>query len=186
MSGHDLPASSLPVAFLVTGVLAWGAGRRRRGTVAIGGGLLAVQGALHLLFGTAQAADSRMSGPRMGGPNMGDMVRGHDAMSVPVSSAGHGTAAMAAVHLLAALVCALWLARGEAAFFRLAHVVGALAFTPLRLLLALVPVPELPRHARQPRIPAVRPHSAVLAHAVSWRGPPPLSSPRATVPGAHV
>ncbi|MFK0228810.1 hypothetical protein ACIQUL_23910 [Streptomyces sp. NPDC090303] len=96
-------------------------------------------------------------------------------------------AGMLAVHLLAALLCGLWLARGEAAFLALARAALAYAFTPLRLLRALVPVPEAPRRpVRRTRGTAPRPHTVVLAHALSRRGPPRLSAPRATALGAHV
>ncbi|MFJ6581386.1 hypothetical protein ACIQMY_36085 [Streptomyces sp. NPDC091368] len=96
-------------------------------------------------------------------------------------------AGMLAVHLLAALLCGLWLARGEAAFLALARAALAYAFTPLRLLRALVPVPQAPRRpVRRTRGTAPRPHTVVLAHALSRRGPPRLSAPRATALGAHV
>ncbi len=94
---------------------------------------------------------------------------------------------MLAVHLLAALLCGLWLARGEAAFFTLARAALAHAFTPLRLLRALVRVPDAPRGpVRRARRNAHRPHTVVLAHALSRRGPPRPSAPRATALGAHV
>ncbi|MFE3829095.1 hypothetical protein [Streptomyces sp. NPDC059092] len=98
-----------------------------------------------------------------------------------------GSPAMLAAHLLAAVVCALWLAQGEAALFRLAHAVGALAFTPLRLLLTAVTPPAAPRLIR-PRpgtsSRARRLRGVVLAHTVSRRGPPARRAPRATAPGA--
>ncbi|MFE3324268.1 hypothetical protein [Streptomyces sp. NPDC059176] len=94
-----------------------------------------------------------------------------------------GPGGMLAVHLLVALVCALWLARGEAAFFRLARTIGTLALAPLRLLLAVTIVPELPQQARPIR--RTRPlHGVVLAHSVSRRGPPLGPVIRTTVPGA--
>ncbi|MGW8768421.1 hypothetical protein ACWGN5_38765 [Streptomyces sp. NPDC055815] len=108
------------------------------------------------------------------------------ATTAPMTS-GSG-AGMLAVHLLAALLCGLWLARGEAAFFTLARAALAYAFTPLRLLrAALVPVVESPRRTvRRARRNARRPHTVVLAHTLSRRGPPRLSTPRATALGAHV
>ncbi|WP_225798810.1 hypothetical protein [Streptomyces sp. NK15101] len=107
------------------------------------------------------------------------------ATTTPMTSASG--AGMLAVHLLAALLCGLWLARGEAAFFTLARAALAYAFTPLRLLRALVPVTAAPRRpVRRARREALRPHAVVLAHALSRRGPPRLSAPRATALGAHV
>ncbi|MFF8605033.1 hypothetical protein ACF06X_03780 [Streptomyces sp. NPDC015346] len=210
MSAHDIPRSSLSLAFAVTGGLAWLAGGRRRGVYAIGGGLVAVQAALHLIFSTGGAHDTGtggtmahgamshgdMAGSAMGAatmeaPNMAGSAMGH-AATEPVMRmvTGHTSVGMLAAHLLAALVCGLWLARGEAALFGLARAVGgALALTPLRLLLAVarlrVRVPELP-HPVRPRPHTRRLLGVVLAHTLSRRGPPRLSTPRATALGAHV
>ncbi|MER7761352.1 hypothetical protein [Streptomyces sp. NPDC097619] len=106
--------------------------------------------------------------------------------------AGHGgTFGMIAVHVLAALFCALWLARGEAAVFRLARALrslGVLAGRPLLRALALVgaAVPAPPRRAPRPRTRRRRPHrlrGAVPAHALVRRGPPTLLVPSTTAPG---
>ncbi|WP_274557689.1 hypothetical protein [Streptomyces spiramyceticus] len=193
MSGHEVPVSGLLAAFAVTGGLAWTAGRRRRGIFAVGGGLLAVQGALHLIFGTAQGADGghhRMPVAHMPPMDPETMAMAADAGQVQahvqaqVAQVQGSSLAMTGAHLAAALLCGLWLARGEAAFFKLAHAIGALAFTPLRLLVAVVRVPELPHRAR-PRGPRtahrLRP-GVVLAHTLSRRGPPWGSVPRATAP----
>ncbi|MFG3344989.1 hypothetical protein ACGF1Z_07970 [Streptomyces sp. NPDC048018] len=112
----------------------------------------------------------------------GPLTQGH------AMGAGSG-AGMLAAHLLAALVCGLWLARGEAALFALARTVGASTFSPLRLALAVVRVPV-------PVAPSLRPvrvspytrrlHGVVLAHTVSRRGPPDRPAPRATALGARV
>ncbi|MFJ2113806.1 hypothetical protein ACIOEX_18290, partial [Streptomyces sp. NPDC087850] len=96
------------------------------------------------------------------------------------------SAGMVAAHLVVAAVCALWLARGEAALFRLAHAALALAFAPLRLLLATARPPAAPRliRAAPGARAAHRCHGVVLAHALLRRGPPALRVPRATAPGA--
>ncbi|MBT2400061.1 hypothetical protein [Streptomyces sp. ISL-100] len=173
MSGHEVPVSGLLAAFAVTGGLAWAAGHRRRGVFAVGGGLLAVQGVLHLIFGTVQGPGSAHH----------QMPVAHDPAGV-VSGEGSSSLAMTAAHLTAALVCGLWLARGEAAFFRLARAVGALAFTPLRLLLAVVRATGLPEPVRPrgPRTTRRHGHGVVLAHALSRRGPPRVPATRATAP----
>ncbi|MGW6570007.1 hypothetical protein [Streptomyces sp. NPDC054975] len=190
MSAHEIPAGSLCTAFAVTGGLAWLAGGRRRGAYAIAGGLAAVQTVLHLIFSAGQS--HRATGAHTA---TGHGATGHApldpsmdrVMETAVTAVGgHSSPGMLAAHLLAALVCGLWLARGEAALFALARTVGALAFAPLRLLLAVVRVPEPPHQVRpRPRTPR-RPHGVVLAHALSRRGPPRLSAPRATALGAHV
>ncbi|OEJ29681.1 hypothetical protein AS594_24590 [Streptomyces agglomeratus] len=182
MSGHEVPVSGLLAAFAVTGGLAWTAGHRWHGAATVGGGLLAVQGILHLVFGTARE-------PGAGHHRM--PVTSHQPAMDPeamAAAAAHGqgssSLAMTAAHLAAALVCGLWLARGEAAFFRLARAVGALAAAPLRLLLVVVRAPELPQPARPagPRTTRRHGHGVVLAHTLSRRGPPRVPITRATAP----
>ncbi|MFE7772431.1 hypothetical protein ACFU5O_00710 [Streptomyces sp. NPDC057445] len=189
LSGHDLPAVVVVLAFAVSGAAAWLAGTRRRGALCIGTGLLTVQGALHLLFA---GADSHTAPPHdadghpMGTGAMAADPMGPEAMEAGVTAGSVHTIGMLAAHVLGAVLCALWLAHGEAAFFRLARTIGTLAFAPLRLLLTAVRVPEpLPRPVR-PRPHTRRLHGAVLTHALSRRGPPRLSFPRATAPGANV
>lgn len=211
MSAHELAPSALSLAFAGTGGLAWLAGGRRRGAVAIGGGLLAVQAALHLIFSSVRPHDgTHHAGPADGtvgehaltdaaapdaassAAHLTGSVMAHPMamdMEQPLTAtAGHTPLGMLAAHLLAALVCGLWLARGEAALFALARTVGTLAFTPLRLLLAVVRVrvPELPQPFRPRRPHTRRLRGVVLAQALSRRGPPRLSAPRATALGAHV
>jgi hypothetical protein len=80
---------------------------------------------------------------------------------------------MLAAHLLAALLCGLWLAYGEQAAFRILRAVAGWLAAPLRLLLAL------PASQERPRVPARRsrsdraPRLLLLAHAITSRGPPP-------------
>ncbi|WP_327413611.1 hypothetical protein [Streptomyces sp. NBC_01233] len=105
--------------------------------------------------------------------------------------AADGGVGMIAAHLLAGLLCAAWLARGEAAVFRLARVLGAAALhaaRPLARALALVRAraaavpapPAFPAPCERPR----RLRGAVHAHAVVRRGPPGSGPvPRFTAPG---
>lgn len=79
---------------------------------------------------------------------------------------------MPAAHLLAAVVCGLWLAHGERAVFRVVRAVAGRLWTPLRLLLrTAVPARRSPvrirrrRHHRAPR-------RLFLVHAITSRGPP--------------
>ncbi|GAA4922418.1 hypothetical protein ACFPM3_02380 [Streptomyces coeruleoprunus] len=159
-SAHDVPAGSLLLAFGATGALAWLAAGRRRGPVAMGTGLLAVQGVLHVTFA-------------------GGLEDHHHAHEGAVDSLSSG---MLAAHVLAAAVCALWLARGEAAFLGLART----AFTPLRPPLTAVRLPAAPRPPRpRPRTADRLHHGVVLAHTLSRRGPPVLAAPRAKALGTH-
>ncbi|MDJ0382956.1 hypothetical protein [Streptomyces sp. G-G2] len=223
MSGHDLPVPGLLAAFGVTGALAWWAAGRRRGSAAIGGALLVVQGALHLLFsavGEPHAppptahAPTDMSGMDHGAltaaapitaadpmatmdamPGMGSMpgvdgMGGMEGMGAMAALGGHGGLGMIAAHVLAALFCALWLARGEAAVFRLARALGALAVVaaaPLRRALGILRAhrphtPARPARRRAPEPPRV-PRGAVHAYDVVRRGPPGMPHVRATAPG---
>jgi hypothetical protein len=200
-SGHEIPFGALVTAFGTTACGAWFAAGRRRGFPSLGAGLLTVQGSLHLIFagalpyGLSTVSHDRHAMPGTGagsgagtgfgglgtGLGMGagsgmDMGAGAEAESVALTAVTEGPAAMVAAHLLAAAVCALWLARGEAALFQLAQTLGALALTPLRLLLAPARLPVVPRPApAAPGAPA--PHrfcGVVLAHSLSRRGPPVL------------
>ncbi|MFD0152060.1 hypothetical protein ACWGQ4_11935 [Streptomyces sp. NPDC055721] len=193
MSAHQLPTSGLLGAFAATAVAAWAAAGRRRGAPTIAGAMLVLQGALHLLFSmtgshpSAQAASDATAMTGMTHPHATAAMAGAHDTTMSAGAAMDSDPGMLAVHLLAALLCGLWLAHGEAAFFTLAEAALAYAFTPLRLLFARVRVPDAPRGpVRRPRGHAHRPHTVVLAHTVSRRGPPRPSVPRATALGAHV
>ncbi|TXL92791.1 hypothetical protein [Streptomyces sp. IB2014 016-6] len=176
-SGHEIPPGVLTAAFAVLAGLSWLAGGRRRGLGFIAPAVLTAQGALHMTFsalGTHGAMPARNHGhPTGAGADMGESA-GRGSVTAVLAAAGDTSPAMLTAHLLAGAGCALWLARGEAAFFRLARTVAAFAFTPLGLLLAAprplaVPPPVRPRHrTRAPH----RPRGAVPAHAMSRRGPP--------------
>ncbi|MEU2132202.1 hypothetical protein [Streptomyces sp. NPDC018352] len=75
--------------------------------------------------------------------NMGSMGHmGHEM-------AGMSSTGMLAAHVLAALVCGVWLARGERAAFQIVHAVAGRLLAPLRPLLA-APLPS-PRRRLRPR-----------------------------------
>ncbi|WP_150257165.1 hypothetical protein [Streptomyces venezuelae] len=215
MSGADIPLFGLLGAFAVTCGLAWLAAGRRRGPVGITAAVLSVQGVLHLVFSGSVAAKpfaaplpthghhpgstadaGAMAAEAPGMADVADMAHtagtaGMAGMNGMSGMAGHGGAGMIAAHVLAGLLCAAWLARGEAAVFRLARVLAAAALhaaRPLARALALVRArvaappapPVLPARNERPR----RLRGAVHAHAVVRRGPPgraPL--PRSTAPG---
>ncbi|WP_157880449.1 hypothetical protein [Streptomyces katrae] len=104
-----------------------------------------------------------------------------------LGTAGHGGFGMLAAHLLAGLFCALWLAWGEAAVFRLAGALGAtalLAARPLARALVLLrtrpaPVPGPPAQRPSYRPPR-RLRGAVHAHTAVRRGPPRRRDTRTT------
>ncbi|MEV7520759.1 hypothetical protein [Streptomyces sp. NPDC091371] len=199
MSGTDIPLEGLLGAFALTGGLAWLAAGRRRGPAGITAALLAVQGILHLVFSGSQAAKPvPASVPPPSHHHMPDMdmgAMGAAAAEAPgvadmAGMAGHGGVGMIAAHVLAGLLCAAWLARGEAAVFRLARTLGAAAlhaarplaraFALVRARVAALPVPPSFRHRSEP---PRRLRGALHAHAVVRRGPPAYRAFSTTAPG---
>jgi len=86
---------------------------------------------------------------------------------------GMSSLGMLAAHLLAALLCGLWLAYGERAAFRVLRAVAGRLAAPLRLLHAPPAPPHRPR-VRVPRrsSPDRSPRRLLLVHAITSRGPP--------------
>src|ERR1044072_9235706 len=129
MSGHHVPAWTLAGGAAVAGGVGWGLAGRERGiplTVVVA---VALQTALHSAFslaprreaaGTAHApADTGpmhhdMSSMSMDSTDMGDLGTGRTAVGSLDQAAhtltGSSSFGMLAAHLLAALLCGLWLA----------------------------------------------------------------------------
>ncbi|MFV0132370.1 hypothetical protein ACLGIH_03750 [Streptomyces sp. HMX87] len=85
---------------------------------------------------------------------------------------GMSSAGMLAAHLLAALLCGLWLAHGERAAFRILRALAARFLAPLRPLLRLPAPPDRPRVRARRTGPARVPHRLLLTRAITYRGPP--------------
>ncbi|MEU9783831.1 hypothetical protein AB0H92_23175 [Streptomyces phaeochromogenes] len=86
---------------------------------------------------------------------------------------GMSSLGMVAAHLLAALLCGLWLAYGERAAFRILRAVAGRLAAPLRLLLHPMPAPPHRPRVRVPRrSPDHSPRRLLLVHAITSRGPP--------------
>ncbi|MGW7486270.1 hypothetical protein [Streptomyces sp. NPDC054786] len=206
LSAQPLPPWALVAALGATGSAAWWSAGRERGGFVVTGSSVVAQLALHSLFGLAQscqaglgletAAPGSSSTPRgdMAGMNhlagmagmlatstahIGDIgaTRG-DMSQLQMMHSGHGTFGMFLAHALAALVCGLWLWRGEAAAFRLARSVAAVWFAPLRLVLATLGCTGLKPTARSvagcSHVRCLR--GVFLHHVLSRRGPPSPSS----------
>ncbi|MFE1034810.1 hypothetical protein ACFW40_23315 [Streptomyces sp. NPDC058807] len=98
-----------------------------------------------------------------------------------VHAVGHGMGGMSpsgmlAAHLVAALLCGLWLAHGERAAFRIVRSLAARLVAPLRLPLRPAAPPHRPR-VRPGRATSDRaPRRLTLAHAITSRGPPARSA----------
>ncbi|MFK0253131.1 hypothetical protein [Streptomyces sp. NPDC090445] len=139
---------------------------------------------------TAATGTGRMPGMNGMADTAAGAAGGASGPADLAAMAGNGGLGMIAAHVLAGLLCAAWLAWGEAAVFRLAAALGAtalLAARPLARALALVRA----RAVLVPRPPVQRPsyapprrlRGAVHAHALVRRGPPRVRSLHATAPG---
>ncbi|WP_406007424.1 hypothetical protein OG440_15605 [Streptomyces sp. NBC_00637] len=102
----------------------------------------------------------------------GPMSHMHLGESVGEGVAGTSSFGMLAAHLLAALLCGLWLAHGEKAAFRILRAVAGRLAAPLRLLLALPVTPDRPRVRFRRRGSVRAPRLLLLTHAITTRGPP--------------
>ncbi|MFD7504712.1 hypothetical protein [Streptomyces sp. NPDC059850] len=188
MSGGAVSWQMLGAAFLATASAAWWLGGRQRGGAVVTGATVGAQLVLHLLFHFSQSVPlprASMAHGAHGGA--GGMSGGHGAHGTQGMSGMEGMAGMADAHLasaaggitpgmllahaLAALVCGLWLWRGEAAAFRLGRTLAAAVYVPLRLLGAdALPLPARRRPARPGAGRALR--AALLHYVVARRGPP--------------
>ncbi|MFF3989401.1 hypothetical protein ACFY0B_33050 [Streptomyces sp. NPDC001797] len=185
MSGSRVPAWALATALALTGALGWALSGRERGLPLVVSAAVGTQTALHSGFSAAQVwtthtapvgamrMDTHMD---MAAMNMGSMHMG-PAHADPVEYLGIGTGGtsstgMFAAHLLAALLCGLWLGHGERAAFRIIRAVAGRLVAPLRLLLALPATPERPRPRLRRRRADRAPRLLLLVHAITSRGPP--------------
>ncbi|MER7895817.1 hypothetical protein ABTX62_06725 [Streptomyces sp. NPDC096046] len=190
MSGDHVPLPTLVAGWAVTGVAGWCLAGRERGPRTVMAVAVAVQTALHSAFSLGPPTPAARGTDSMDMPSLG-----HSSMDHTLPSTGHGGGSMAhdmgslttghlghapggdaslgmlAAHLLAALLCGLWLGHGERAVFRLLRAVGSRLAAPLRLLFALSMPPPPPVRAR--RRPSHRtPRRLLLVHAITTRGPP--------------
>ncbi|MFR9796396.1 hypothetical protein ACL02U_10900 [Streptomyces sp. MS06] len=88
-----------------------------------------------------------------------------------------GSGGMLLAHVLAAVVCGLWLWRGEAAAHRLGRTLAAVLFAPLRRILRALLAPRggtgaPPRRVTRQDGKRRRPAASALRHVVVRRGPP--------------
>ncbi|MGW3099451.1 hypothetical protein ACWDCC_39055 [Streptomyces sp. NPDC001102] len=201
MSGGRVPVWALAAGAAATGAAGWCLADRERGPALVVPVVVGVQAVLHAAFSYARSAGESgggapdsMPGTDMGGANslasMGAMdmgganslasmagmdMSGHGSMGgmhMGHAAGGSPSLGMLGAHLLAALLCGLWLAHGERAAFRILRAVGARLAAPLRLLLAPPPSPHHPRprfgRPRSDRAPRLLP----LVHTITSRGPP--------------
>ncbi|MFD7500788.1 hypothetical protein [Streptomyces sp. NPDC059850] len=161
-------------------------GQTTAGAASSGGGSFARQWAGELLCGPVRAATltpaeaehivrsaglgHHLAHPPPGTHSMGSMAgTEHADMSSMADGSGVG---MIVAHLIAALVCGLWLAYGERAAFRIGRALAARLFAPLLLLIRVAEPPHRPRIRARRHPVAHRPRTLLLAHAITTRGPP--------------
>jgi hypothetical protein len=160
----------LAVALLLTG--------HERSLATILGGLLGGQFVLHSLYAAATGwalptvdAASPATAPAAS-------AAAHHAATIEVGGQDSGIS-MTLAHVVAALVSAWWLRRGERAAWALARRIADMAERPIRAILAFLGglEPSAPP-SRTVQVPAVGETSTVgliLRHHVVRRGPPPRS-----------
>ncbi|MFD5653409.1 hypothetical protein [Streptomyces sp. NPDC127039] len=121
----------------------------------------------HSMGSTAMGS---MGGMHMGGgAHAGHGMAGLDHVH---SMSGASSVGMFAAHLLAAVLCGLWLAHGERAVFRVLRAAAAWLAAPLRLLLAL-PTPVCRPSVRRRRTAVVDATvRLLLCSSLTFRGPP--------------
>jgi hypothetical protein len=115
----------------------------------------------------------------MGGMDMGSAAHsvhgmaGVGHMHGMAGMSGAASVGMFAAHLLAAVLCGLWLAHGERAVFRVLRAAAAWLAAPLRLLLAAMPAP-LGRSSvhRRRDVDCPAPVRLLLCCSLTFRGPP--------------
>ncbi|MBV2356705.1 hypothetical protein KUM39_20390 [Streptomyces sp. J2-1] len=111
----------------------------------------------------------------MSGMDMGETAHGMaglDHLHGMAGMSGTASVGMFAAHLLAAVLCGLWLAHGERAVFRVLRATAARLAAPLRLLGSLPPAVRRPvlRGRREACVPA--PVRLLLCCSLTFRGPP--------------
>lgn len=189
MSQTPIPLWALALGSVGVYALArFGARRGERSLAEISLLMGALQVALHLLFDYAQhvqvaaASASTMTGSMPGMAMPGAALPGSSMpMPMPVSmpSSGGATqmgAGMLIAHVLAALTCAWWLRRGEAAVHAVSRTTASWLVTRLAVCFFRTPAP-----IRRPESPL--PESTTLPTATRWlrsshalRGPPRIPS----------
>lgn len=199
MSGRHVPGWALAAGLAVTGAAGWTLTGRERGLPLVVTVVVAAQTGLHEAFSLAQpstattgsattgsAGTGAMDMGAMGSMNSGSPGAGlmghmsHMGRMTHMVGTGHMrhsgdggfSAGMLTAHLLAALLCGLWLAHGEKAAFRILRAAAARLAAPLGLLLALPVTPARPRPRIRRRRSARAPRLLLLVHSIVSRGPP--------------
>ncbi|WP_217177526.1 hypothetical protein [Streptomyces sp. AC495_CC817] len=201
MSGTAVPWWAMVAGAAATGGAAWWSGARERGPVLVGAATVAAQAFLHATFSLAHAVVRHPRGATHPATDVSGHATGalparsamapmdHTTGAPPTApstdhlgaAVTHGlehvmgglpSTGMLAAHLLAALLCGLWLAHGERAAFRILRALAGWLTAPLRLLLGpSAPAQRPPARAHRARGDG-GPRRYLLIHAITSRGPP--------------
>jgi len=172
MSGDDLPGWAVGYSFAAVTSGAWWLTGRERGALAVTAATVSTQFLLHSVFTVSQLVTGTDFPGTSGTAGLTRMSAMHADSGTHAWSPG-----MVLAHLLAALACAVWMWRGEAAAFRLGRALASFVAEPLRLaglLLAFVrPTAHGPVRVAGAFGPLLRqPRRSGLRHVVTRRGPP--------------
>jgi hypothetical protein len=116
----------------------------------------------------------------MGSMNMGSMGMSHSGHMGSGAESGLGhwwlsgmpSIGMSGAHLVAAVLCGLWLGYGERVAYRLLRAVAGWLAAPLRLVFTLPALPRRPRRLARRSRSRWAPYRLHLVHAITTRGPP--------------
>lgn len=194
MSGTSVPWWTVGAGAAAIGTAGWFLAGRERGRGLIVTVVVAAQAVLHETFSLGQTMTPGSGAPAadMGGMHMSSsdsmaampmdamdmsgmthMTHGSAGMGHAHTMTGSASLGMLAAHLLAAVLCGLWLAYGERAVFRVLRAAAAWLVAPLRMLLAM-PVPARRPSERRRRTAADESSLTrlLLCYSVTSRGPP--------------
>ncbi|MCQ4211290.1 hypothetical protein [Streptomyces longispororuber] len=178
MSGHAVPWWVVALGTFFIGAVVWGPAGSERRTSTVVTLTVTAQAGLHAAFSVAQswadAAESRaFTGAMTEMDSVGSMGASSSMPSMGHDMGGIPSAGMVAGHLLAALLCGVWLAHGERAAFRILRALAGWFVAPLRLAALLLPMtPHRPRVRGRRTGTVRRPRRLLLVHAITSRGPP--------------
>lgn len=179
MSGSAVPWWAVAAALAGAAGAAWGLTVRERGLPLVASAAMAAQTGMHVWYSLARTATrSHRPAPAVPTVHHHTLAGGtHPDHLAHTGHTGHGIASMPSIgmlaaHVLAALLCSLWLAYGERAAFRILRTLAGWLLAPLRLPLLLPAPPHRPRTRPQGIRSARTPRQFLLVHTVTSRGPP--------------
>lgn len=181
MSGCAVPWWALLTGCVATGGAGWVLTGRERGLTLIVSLVVGGQTLLHWGFSLAQSAmtPTGSMGHDMGSMDMGSMdmsgLHAHAGAEVGLGHwlvSGMPSLGMSGAHLVAAVLCGLWLGYGERVAYRLLRAVAGWLAAPLRLVCVLPALPRRPRRLVRRTRSRRAPYRLHLVHAITTRGPP--------------